>query len=63
MNKFEIYKFLEEKNIWHEITEHKAVFNMEEMSEVDLPYPEADAKNLFIREKKKKLLFDYREGR
>ena len=54
MNKFEIYKFLEEKNIWHEITEHKAVFNMEEMSEVDLPYPEADAKNLFIRDDKKR---------
>lgn len=27
---------------------------MEELSEIDMPYPEADAKNLFIRDDKKK---------
>ena len=54
MNKKEIYEYLKEKNIWHEITEHKAVYNMEELSEIDMPYPEADAKNLFIRDDKKK---------
>ena len=48
MNKQEIYEYLKEKNIWHEITEHKAVYNMEELSEIPLPYPEADAKNLFV---------------
>ena len=35
MNKQEIYKFLNDKNIWHEITEHKAVFNMAELSEIN----------------------------
>ncbi|MEO1772008.1 prolyl-tRNA synthetase associated domain-containing protein [Candidatus Enterococcus ferrettii] len=54
MNKEEIFKFLNEGNFWYEITEHKAVYNMEELSEVDLPYPEADAKNLFVRDDKKR---------
>ena len=30
MKRQEIYSFLKEKNIWHEITEHKAVYNMAE---------------------------------
>ena len=54
MNKQEIYALLSARNIWHEVTEHKAVFNMAEMSEVELPYPEADAKNLFVRDDKKR---------
>lgn len=54
MNKQEIYDFLKSKNIWHEITEHKAVFNMEELNNIDLPYPEADGKNLFVRDDKKR---------
>lgn len=54
MNKEEIYNYLNNKNIWHEITEHKAVFNMAELSEIDIPYPEADAKNLFVRDDKKR---------
>lgn len=52
MNKQEIYALLDERNIWHEITEHKAVYNMAEVAEIHLPYPEADAKNLFIRDDK-----------
>ena len=54
MNKQEIYKYLKDQNIWHEVTEHKAVFNMEELAEVDIPYPEADAKNLFVCDDKKR---------
>ena len=54
MNKQEIYNYLKEQNIWHEVTEHKAVFNMEELAEVDIPYPEAAAKNLFVRDDKKR---------
>lgn len=53
MVKQDIYKFLNEKNIWHEITEHEAVYNMEELESVELPYPEADAKNIFVRDDKK----------
>ena len=50
MNKTEIYALLSVRNIWHEVTEHKAVYNMAEVAEIHLPYPEADAKNLFIRD-------------
>ncbi len=54
MNKQEIYNFIKNRNIWYEITEHKAVFNMEELSEIKVPYPEYDAKNLCIRDDKKR---------
>lgn len=54
MNKQEVYDYLKEKNIWHEITEHRAVYNMDELSQVDIPYPEANGKNLFLRDDKKR---------
>ena len=54
MNKQEIYGLLKEKSIWHEITEHGEVYTMEDLSHVELPYPEADAKNLFVRDDKKR---------
>lgn len=54
MNKQEIYDFIKNKNIWYEITEHKAVFNMDELSEIEIPYPEYDAKNLFVCDDKKR---------
>ena len=54
MNKQEIYTLLSQRGLWHEITEHPAVYNMEEMGQIALPYPEADAKNLFVRDDKKR---------
>ncbi len=54
MNKNDIYEYMKKENIWFEVTEHKAVYNMEELASVELPYPEADAKNLFVRDDKKK---------
>lgn len=54
MNKEETYQYLTEHGIDYEITEHGAVFNMEELDSVELPYPEYDAKNLFVRDDKKK---------
>lgn len=53
MNKQDVYAFLDNAGIWHEITEHAAVFTMEELTDVVLPYPDADAKNLFVRDDKK----------
>ena len=53
MDKQQIYQLLKSKNIWHEITEHIAVYNMAEFYGIDLPYPEADAKNLFVKDKGK----------
>ena len=52
MNKKEIYSFLKEKNIWHEITEHKAVYNMAELAEIEIPYPEGD-KRVALKEFRK----------
>lgn len=54
MDKQKTYEYLKKLNIPYEVTEHGAVFNMEEMSHVELPYPEWDAKNLFVRDDKKK---------
>ena len=54
MNKQEIYKYLTKKNIEYEITEHKAVYNMAELREINIPYPEANAKNLFVRDDKRR---------
>lgn len=53
MNKQQVYQYLNENNIWHEITEHEAVYSMDEISKVYIPYPEADAKNLFVRDDKR----------
>lgn len=53
MNKQEIYNYLKEKNIWFEVTEHKAVYNMDDLKNIDFPYNGADAKNIFVRDDKK----------
>ena len=54
MNKQEIYDFLKIKNLWYEITEHKAVYNRQDLNDIDLPYKEVDGKNLFVRDDKKR---------
>ena len=55
MKKNEIYQFLNNQNIKYEITNHQAVFNIEEVSKIkDLfPYQNRGAKNLFVRDDKK----------
>ncbi len=54
MNKQETYAFLKENNIEFEAVEHKAVFNMDELGTIELPHPEWEAKNLFVRDDKKR---------
>lgn len=54
MTKGEVFDYLNKREIWHEVTEHKAVYNMAEISDVVLPYPKSDAKNLFVRDDKKR---------
>ncbi|MGF0039479.1 prolyl-tRNA synthetase associated domain-containing protein [Peptoniphilaceae bacterium SGI.131] len=53
MNKREVYEFLNIKGISYEITEHEAAFNMSELKDLKLLYPECEAKNLFVRDDKK----------
>ncbi len=54
MNKQDIYNYLNNKNIAYEKIEHKAVYTMAEINEIKMPYPEAEAKNIFVRDDKKK---------
>ena len=54
MNKKEIYDFLNNNKIEYEVTEHPAMFSMDDVCDVELPYPDADAKNLFVRDDKKR---------
>ena len=54
MNKQEIYRHLTALGIDFEVTEHPAVYNMEELEAISLPHPEAEAKNLFLRDGKKR---------
>ena len=54
MNKHDVYHYLDALGIPYEITEHKAVYNMAEVADIPIPYPEADAKNLFVRDDKKR---------
>ena len=54
MNKSETLHYLDQQGIKYEIVVHEAVYNMAEMEKIALPHPEADAKNLFVRDDKKR---------
>lgn len=54
MDKRETCRYLEEQGICYELVEHPAVFTAAEAEALDLPHPEAGAKNLFLRDDKKK---------
>lgn len=52
--KVDIYEYLNANNIWYEKINHEAVCNMDELSKIDIPYFDVIAKNLFIRDDKKR---------
>ena len=54
MHKEQTLQYLKERNIPFELTEHPAVYNMEEAAGLALPWPEDEAKNLFVRDDKKR---------
>ena len=54
MDKNQIYNLIKEKGLWHEIEEHEAVYNMDDLAKIKVLYPEYDAKNLFVRDDKKR---------
>ena len=53
MNKQEIYQYLTSSGVDFEVTEHEAVYTMEELAQISMAHPEAEAKNLFVRDDKK----------
>lgn len=57
MDKEETCQYLTEQHIPYEVTKHKAVFHMGELDPAKLPYPEWLAKNLLIRDDKKRNYF------
>ncbi|MBR5534912.1 MAG: prolyl-tRNA synthetase associated domain-containing protein [Ruminiclostridium sp.] len=54
MDKQALYTYLKEKGIPFEAVEHAPVFTVEEALALNLPRPEAGAKNLFLTDKKKR---------
>ena len=54
MNKEELLAFLDAKGVEYTKVDHCPVFTVEDMIDAELPYPEAIAKNLFVRDDKKK---------
>ena len=54
VTKEEVLKFLDDSKIKYEIAEHKPVYTIDEMLECGLPHPEQIAKNLFVRDDKKR---------
>ena len=52
MNQAEVYQYLTEHGIDYEVTNHPAVFDMAAVADFPMPYPEANAKNLFVRDDK-----------
>lgn len=54
MNKTETLRYLDQHQIGYEKVDHLAIYNMLDLAKLHLPHPEADAKNLFICDDKKK---------
>lgn len=52
MNKNEICALFERSGIAYELVDHPAVYTMEDLAAFFLPHPEAEAKNLFLRDDK-----------
>ena len=49
----DIYRILEEEGVWRHIDRHEAVFDMAALETISLTYPDAEAKNLFLRDDRK----------
>ena len=54
MNREETIEYLKKENIDFTIIEHPAAFTVDEADRLNLPHKEAHAKNLFIRDEKKR---------
>lgn len=54
LTKEDIIRILEDRNIKYEMVEHQAVYTIDEMLDCEIPHPDQIAKNLFIRDDKKR---------
>ena len=49
-----VYQYLKEKGVSYEVVSHEPVYTIEDMVQLKLPHLEAIAKNLFVRDDKKR---------
>ena len=49
-----VIALLDARHLWYELTEHRAVNTMEEAMDLTLPYPEREAKNLFLHDDRRR---------
>ena len=49
-----VIALLDARHLWYEFTEHRAVNTMEEAMDLTLPYPEREAKNLFLHDDRRR---------
>ena len=54
MDKRQTYDYLDAHGVSYEATERAAVYSMAKLETVELPYPDCDAKNLSVRDGKKR---------
>lgn len=54
LGKAEVIAFLKKRNVDFQIVEHEAVFTMEAMAALNLPFAKEIVKNLFLRDDKKR---------
>lgn len=54
VNKQAVLKLLDDSEISYESVEHEAVYTIDEMKQLNLPHADCIAKNLFVRDDKKK---------
>lgn len=54
VNKQAVLKLLDEAKISYQLVEHEAVYTIDEMKKLNLPRADCIAKNLFVRDDKKK---------
>ena len=57
MNKAELLEYLNSRGLEYELVEHSMVFTIGEMIDAELPHPELIAKNLFVRDDKKRVFY------
>lgn len=55
--KEEVLRYLDERGVAYEVVEHEAVFTMEAMEALQLPFADEVVKNLFLRDDKKRAYY------
>ena len=54
MHKTEVCQFLRDEDIKFELTEHEPLFHVGDGENIEILYPDAGTKNLFVRDDKKR---------